>query len=156
MRTGFLQSGGHRFRVAIKQQRSHGVNRIESHASRGAGSENTVGQFFPKPGVRSPAPNVVKLTEPLPNLLAPRSVSGHHSFNCDGFLIALHCSLSIRRFYERAGNIVNELGLAAGPICGNPEKSVMMVAAWPRPFLNIPVQFPCIKLLSSRINYGMD
>jgi hypothetical protein len=38
-------------------------------------------------------------------------VSGHHSFNCDGFLIALHGSLSTPRFYERVGNIVNELGL---------------------------------------------
>jgi len=36
-------------------------------------------------------------------------VSGQHSFNCDGFLVALHCSLSTPRFYERAGNIVNDL-----------------------------------------------
>jgi hypothetical protein len=28
-------------------------------------------------------------------------VSGNHSINCDGFLITLHCSLSMRRFYER-------------------------------------------------------
>ena len=110
MCTGFLQSGRHRIRVAIKQQRPHGVNRIQSHASRSTGSENAIGQLFPKPGVRSFAPNFIKLTEPLSNLFASRSVSGHHSFNCDGFLIALHCSLSIRRFYERAGNIVNDLG----------------------------------------------
>ncbi len=44
-------------------------------------------------------------------------MSGHHSFNCDGFLIALHCSLSIRRFYERAGNIVNEIGLGICAWC---------------------------------------
>ena len=47
--------------------------------------------------------------EPLPDLPATRSVSGHHSFNCNGFLVALHCSLSIPRFYECAGNIVNDV-----------------------------------------------
>jgi len=36
-------------------------------------------------------------------------VSGDYAFNCDGFLIALHCSLSIQRFYEPAGNIVNDI-----------------------------------------------
>jgi len=36
-------------------------------------------------------------------------VSGDYAFNCDGFSIALHCSLSIQRFYERAGNIVNDI-----------------------------------------------
>ena len=51
----------------------------------------------------------MKLTEPLSNLFASCSVSGNYSFNCDGFLIALHCSLSIRRFYEPAGNIVNDM-----------------------------------------------
>jgi hypothetical protein len=76
MRAGFLQSIGHRIRVAFKQQRSHGINRIQSHASRSAGSENAVGKFFPKPGVRSFAPNFFKLTEPFPNLFASRSVSG--------------------------------------------------------------------------------
>jgi len=53
-------------------------------------------------------PYFLKLTKPLSDLFAPRPVSGNHSFNCDGFLIALHCSLSIARFYEPAGIIVNE------------------------------------------------
>jgi hypothetical protein len=109
MRTCFLQSVGHGIRVAIKQQRSHGVNRIQSHASRSTGSENAIGQLFPEPGVGPFAPNRLKLTKPFPNLLAACSVSGHHSFNCDGFLIALHCSLSILGFYERAGKLVNDM-----------------------------------------------
>jgi len=50
-------------------------------------------------------------------------VSGDYAFNCDGFSIALHCSLSIQRFYERAGNIVNDIikfwydAFAAAPPC---------------------------------------
>ena len=50
-------------------------------------------------------------------------MSGDYAFNCDGFSIALHCSLSIQRFYERAGNIVNDIikfwydAFAAAPPC---------------------------------------
>lgn len=109
MRTGLLQGFRHRFRRTVQQERSNRVNRIESHSSRSAGSENAISEFFPKPGVGSFTPNLLKLTEPLSYLFTPRPVSGNHSFNCDGFLIALHCSLSTRRFYERVGNIVNEL-----------------------------------------------
>ncbi len=108
MRAGLLQRRRHCFGFAIEQQRAHRVNGIKTHARRRAGSEDAVHQFFPKPRVRSFAPNFFKLTESFTNLFASCSVSGNHSFNCDGFLIALHCSLSIRRFYERAGNIVNE------------------------------------------------
>src|SRR5688500_2364393 len=109
MCAGILQSDRHRIGVAIKKQRSHGVNGIQSHASGSTGSENAVGQLFPKACVRSFTPNFFKLTEPLPNFFTSCSVSGHHSFNCDGFLITLHCSLSTARFYERAGNIVNDM-----------------------------------------------
>jgi hypothetical protein len=109
MGAGVLQSDGHRLGFAIEQQRSYSVNSSESHASRSTGSENAIGQFFPKPRIGSVTPNFLKLTEPLPNFFASRSVSGHHSFNCNGFLIALHCSLSTPRFYEPAGNIVNKL-----------------------------------------------
>src|SRR5262249_2859940 len=63
----------------------------------------------PKPRVGSFAPNLFKLTEPFANLLASRPVSSNHSFNCDGFLIALHGSLSMTRFYERLRKLVNEL-----------------------------------------------
>ena len=115
MCAGILQSDRHRIGVAIKKQRSHGVNRTQSHASGSSGSENAVGQLFPKACVRSFTPNFFKLTEPLPNFFTSCSVSGHHSFNCDGFLITLHCSLSIARFYERAGNIVNDLGHSPHP-----------------------------------------
>src|SRR6185369_7225643 len=127
MRTCFLQSAGHGIRVAIKQQGPHGVNRIQSHAGRSTGSENAVGQLFPEPGVRSFAPNLVKLTKPFPNLPAACSVSGHNSFNFDGFLIALHCSLSILGFYERAGKLVNDMFSHRFM-----RISVMMVAGWPR------------------------
>ncbi len=92
-------------RVAVKQQRPNRVNRIQSHARGGACSEDAVGQFFPEPSVRAFSPNFLKLTKPLANLFASRSVSGHHSFNCDGFLVALHCSLSMWRFYEPAGSM---------------------------------------------------
>ena len=109
MRTCFFQSCGHCIRVAVKQQRSHGSNRIQSHAGRSTGSKNAVGQFFPQPGVRSFAPNLIKLTESLSNLPASGSVSGHHSFNCNGFWIALHGSLSILGFYERVGKLVNDM-----------------------------------------------
>src|SRR5829696_3030735 len=81
MCAGFLQSDRHRIGVTIKKQRPHGVNRIQSHASRSSGSEDTVGQLFPKPGVRSLSPNFFKLTEPLPNFFTSCSVSGHHFFN---------------------------------------------------------------------------
>src|SRR5262249_31355308 len=77
MSTCFLQSRGHGIRVAIKQQRPHGINRIQSHAGRSTGSENAVGQLLPKSGVRSFAPNLIKLAEPLSNLPASCSVSGH-------------------------------------------------------------------------------
>jgi hypothetical protein len=50
-------------------------------------------------------PNFLKLTEPLLNLLTPRSMSGSHSFYCDRFLVTLHGNLSMSRFYERAGNM---------------------------------------------------
>ena len=108
MCAGFLQRGGHRIRVAIEQQRSHGGNSTQTHASRGAGSEDAIGQLFPKPCVGSFAPNFFKLTEPLSNLFASCSMSGYDSFNCNGFLITLHCSLSIPRFYERARSVVND------------------------------------------------
>ena len=108
MCAGFLQGRCHGIRIAVEQQRSHGVNRIQAHASRGAGSEDAIGQLFPKPGVGSFAPNFFKLTEPLSNLFASCSVSGYDSFNCNGFLITLHCSLSIPRFYERVRSIVND------------------------------------------------
>jgi hypothetical protein len=111
MCAGFLQCRGHRLGFAIEQQRPHSVNSAESHASRGTGSENAIRQFLPKPRIGSTAPNFLELTEPLPNFLTPRFVSGHHSFNCDGFLIALHGSLSTPRFYEPAGIIVNDFGL---------------------------------------------
>src|SRR6185295_483545 len=65
-------------------------------------------QLFPKPCVGSFAPNFFKLTEPLSNLFASCSVSGYDSFNCNGFLITLHCSLSIPRFYERVRSVVND------------------------------------------------
>ena len=35
-------------------------------------------------------------------------MSGYDSFNCNGFLITLHCSLSTPRFYERVRSIVND------------------------------------------------
>ena len=111
MRAGLFQSRSHRIGVAIKKQWPHSVDRIEAHTSRSAGRKNAVSQFFPKPRVRASAPNFFKLTEPFSNLSTSCSVSGNHSFNCDGFLIALHCSLSTARFYERAGNIVNDMGL---------------------------------------------
>ena len=109
MRAGFLQRLRHRLWRPVEQQQPNRVNGIESHASRSAGGENAVSEFFPKPGVRSFTPNFLKLTEPFSNLFASRPVSGNHSFDCDGFLIALHCSLSMARFYEPAGNIVNEM-----------------------------------------------
>ena len=108
MRAGFLQRRRHRIRVTLEQQWSHSGNSTQAHASRGAGSENAIGQLFPKPRVGSFAPNFFKLTEPLANLFASCSVSGYHSFNCNGFLITLHCSLSTPRFYERVRSIVND------------------------------------------------
>ena len=102
MRAGRLQSDRHRVGFTVEQQRPHSIYSAESHASRSTGSENAIGQFLPKPCIRSVAPNLLKLPEPLPNLFASRSVSGHHSFNCNGFWIALHSSLSIPRFYEPA------------------------------------------------------
>ena len=109
MRAGLFQSLGHLFMLAVDQERSNCFNRTIAHSGGRPGSENAVSEFFPKPGIRSFTPNFLKLAEPFSNLLAPRPVSGNHSFNCDGFLIALHCSLSMRRFYEPAGNIVNEM-----------------------------------------------
>ena len=108
MSTGFLQRRRHRIRVTIQQQRSHGGNSTQTHPSRRSGSENAIGQLFPKPCVGSFAPNFFKLTEPLSNLFASCSVSGYDSFNCNGFLITLHCSLSTPRFYERVRSIVND------------------------------------------------
>src|ERR1041384_824345 len=108
MCAGFLQRSGHRIRVTIQQQWSDGGNSTQSHASRSAGSEDAIGQLFPKPCVGSFAPNFFKLTEPLLNLFASCSVSGYDSFNCNGFLITLHCSLSIPRFYECVRSVVND------------------------------------------------
>ncbi len=111
MRSRLLQRCCHRVRIAGEQQRSHCIDRIQSHASRSTGSEDAIGQLFPESRVGTFAPNLFKITQPLPNLFASCSVGGHHSFNCDGFLIALHGSLSTARFYEPAGIIVNEFGL---------------------------------------------
>src|SRR5690348_12648007 len=118
MRAGFLQCLRHRLWRAVEQQRANSVDGIETHSSRSAGGENAVSEFFPKPGVRSFTPNFLKLTEPFSNLFASRPVSGNHSFDCDGFLIALHCSLSMGRFYERAGNIVNDM------LCRKPHRNL--------------------------------
>src|SRR5687768_4489342 len=108
MCAGLLQGRRHGIRVTMEQQRSDGGNSTQSHTSRGAGREDAIGQLFPKPCVGSFAPNFFKLTEPLSNLFASCSVSGYDSFNCNGFLITLHCSLSISRFYERVRSVVNE------------------------------------------------
>src|SRR5688500_4747880 len=108
MCAGFFQRLRHRIRVTIEQQWSHGSDSTQAHPSRCARSEDAIGQLFPKPGVGSFAPNVFKLTEPLSNLFASCSVSGYDSFNCNGFLITLHCSLSIPRFYERVRSVVND------------------------------------------------
>src|ERR1041385_7806579 len=67
VRACFLQSDCHCIGFAVEQQRPHSVDSAQSHASRSTGCENAVRQFFPKPRIRSIAPNFLKLTESLPN-----------------------------------------------------------------------------------------
>src|SRR5262245_2156371 len=101
MCTSFLQGPRHLNGVSIEQQRSNCSNRIKTHPSRCTGSENAKHQLFEKSRVSSFTPNVVKLTEPFSYLFPSSSMSRNYSFDCDGFLFALHFSLSITGFYER-------------------------------------------------------
>ena len=54
-------------------------------------------------------PNIFEFSEPIANLFAARSVRRAYSIDSDGLVIAWHSDMSIRRFYERAWNIVNEI-----------------------------------------------
>ena len=73
-------------------------------------------------------------------------MSGDYAFNCDGFLVALHCSLSIQRFYEPAGNIVNDM-----------TKFWYDALRQPRRDFTSLKQLLCIKACSSRdVNYDVE
>jgi len=106
---GSLQSLGHFLGFAIKKQRPDRVNGVETHSSRSSCRKNAERKFFPKSGIRSFTPNFIELTEPIFYFLSSGSMSCNYPFDCYRFLITLHFSLSIARFYERVRNIVNEV-----------------------------------------------
>ena len=70
-----LQRRGHRFALAIHQERTNCFNRSKAHSSRRARGEDTKDQLFPQSFVRTVTPNFAKLIETRANFFSARAVS---------------------------------------------------------------------------------
>jgi hypothetical protein len=88
--TGTLKGLRHILALTVHQQRSNCIDGTKAHTRGSSGCENTEDEFFPKPRIRSLAPDFAKLIQSFSNLLLSRPMCGTDSFDIDEFAIRSH------------------------------------------------------------------